>query len=47
MMNTADTHGYYSVVYDGSESFPDTTTHLVYDGIVAGQSYLFRVKAKY
>jgi hypothetical protein len=47
MMNTKDSHGFYSVIYDGSYLFPHITDYMVTSGITAGQDYLFRVKAKY
>jgi hypothetical protein len=49
MMNTASTFGEYKVVFDGSEGFPDITRFLISDKsiIIAGQDYLFRVKAAY
>mgnify|MGYP002634608990 CR=1 FL=1 len=38
--------GTYEVVFDGSNGYPDLLQYL-HTEVVAGNNYLFRVKAKY
>ena len=48
MKDTRDLYGTYEVVFDGSDLYPDIRNHLISDErIVAGNNYIFRVKAKY
>jgi hypothetical protein len=48
MKDTRDLYGTYEVVFDGSELYPDLTSFSLYDErVVSGNSYIFRVKAKY
>jgi hypothetical protein len=46
MKDMRDLYGVWVVVFDGSELYPDWTSYIVGD-VVAGNSYLFRVKSKY
>jgi hypothetical protein len=47
MKETSDLMGSYVTVFDGSDNYPDITTYLKNQGVSAGTSYLFRVKARY
>lgn len=46
MKNTINTQGLYEVVFDGSDHYPDLRNFLL-NNVVAGNNYIFRVKAKY
>jgi hypothetical protein len=46
MKHTASTQGVYEVVFDGSDLYPDLRNFLL-TNVVAGDNYIFRVKAKY
>jgi dTDP-4-dehydrorhamnose 3,5-epimerase-like enzyme len=46
MKDTRPNYGTFEVVYDGSSDYPDVITYL-HTEAVAGNNYLFRVKAKY
>ena len=37
--------GLYSTVFDGRNDYPDVTSFIVQQGIVAGQAYRFIVRA--
>lgn len=48
LKDTRDLYGTYEVVFDGSELYPDLRSFYLSDErVVPGNSYIFRVKAKY
>jgi hypothetical protein len=46
MKDTRDFYGIYEVVFDGSDMYPDLRSFSK-SNVVAGNSFIFRVKAKY
>ena len=47
MKDTSDMYGSFEVVFDGSDLYPELKNMQITQGIVAGNNYIFRVKAKY
>ncbi len=46
LKNMGDQYGTWDEVFNGSDLYPDLTNFMTQD-VTAGQSYKFRVKAKY
>jgi hypothetical protein len=48
MKDTRNQYGTFEVVFDGSDLYPDLRNFMISDNrVVPGNSYIFRVKAKY
>ena len=47
VMDTSSVKGVFTVIFDGSMGYPNTNRVIMKQGVRAGQSYIFRVKAAY